>query len=139
MSPELAEICGIHAGDGYLRIRRRKIELDLTGHVEEKGYYDGHVIPMFNRVFEINLRGKVYVKGTYGFVTTNDGFKIFNFLGFPYGKKSKIVEVPKLILNNKDKIFYQKLLYCTISLIILQYTKQYKMRLILPQYVLLIS
>jgi len=110
ISPELAGICGIHAGDGYLRNRRNKIELDLTGHIEEKEYYDNHVILLFNKLFNLNLKGKRYVKGTYGFVTTNNKFKIFNELGFPFGKKSAIVQVPKIILGSKDKILYSKFL-----------------------------
>ena len=56
ITQELAEICGIHAGDGYLRIRGGKIELDLTGHVEEKEYYDEHVVLLFNRLFGLNLK-----------------------------------------------------------------------------------
>ena len=38
LSPELAEICGIHAGDGYLRSNEHRIELDISGNVEEKEY-----------------------------------------------------------------------------------------------------
>lgn len=110
ITPELAEICGIHAGDGYLRKRENKIELDLTGHVEEKEYYDNHIIPLFNKVFNLNLKARTYSKGTYGFVITNNQFKIFNELDFPYGKKSKIVRIPDLILKSKNKILYARFL-----------------------------
>ena len=58
ISLELAEICGIHAGDGYLRNRGNKIELDITGNLEEKEYYDEHVIPLFNKFFGLNLIAK---------------------------------------------------------------------------------
>ncbi|MBU0958849.1 MAG: hypothetical protein KKB31_02770 [Nanoarchaeota archaeon] len=114
MTPDLAEICGIHAGDGYLRfreaemykdgyLRRDKIELEIGGDKEEKEYYDNHVIPLINNYFGLKIKGRFYVKGTYGFVTTNSNFKIFNEFGFPYGKKSLIVQVPKLILDGKNK------------------------------------
>ena len=54
ISPELAEICGIHAGDGYLRVRERnKGEVDISRALEEKEYYDNHVIPLFNKVFKV--------------------------------------------------------------------------------------
>ncbi len=34
ITPEIAEICGIHAGDGYLRLRERgKGEVDISGHL----------------------------------------------------------------------------------------------------------
>ena len=110
ITPELAEVCGIHAGDGYLRNRITKIELEFGGHLEERDYYDNHVIPMVNKIFNLNIKGKIYVKGTYGFVTTNKQFCIFNELGFPYGKKSTIVQVPKKILESKDKVLYGRFL-----------------------------
>lgn len=111
MTPELAEICGIHAGDGYLRIRKNgKIELDITGNLEEKNYYDNHVIILMNQFFELKLKGKAYSKGSYGFVTTNSKFKILNDLGFPFGKKSAVVKTPRVILKSKDKLIYARFL-----------------------------
>ena len=49
----LAEICGIHAGDGYLRggEGNSRWELDISGSVEEKEYYDLHVKRLFEKVF----------------------------------------------------------------------------------------
>ena len=39
MFPELSEICGIHAGDGYMRLKGRGGgEVDISGHLEEKDY-----------------------------------------------------------------------------------------------------
>tara|TARA_Y100000310_G_C20683153_1_gene817296 strand:+ start:325 stop:1080 length:756 start_codon:yes stop_codon:yes gene_type:complete len=112
MSPELAEICGIHTGDGYLRIRERgKGELDISGHLEEREYYDNYVIPLINKVFKLNLNGRVFSRGTYGFVLYNKRIAEFlNGLGFPLGKKSKIVKVPELILKSKNKTLYAKFL-----------------------------
>lgn len=110
LTQELSEICGIHAGDGYLRKRNNKIELDITGNLEEKEYYDKHVILLINKFFGLNLGAKAYSKGTYGFVATNPKFKILNELGFPFGKKSNIVEVPKAILEKRDKSFYVRFL-----------------------------
>ena len=54
ITPELAEIFGIHVGDGYLRYHGRTKELDISGSYEEKSYYDNHMIPLFNKTF-INL------------------------------------------------------------------------------------
>lgn len=36
LTPELAEICGIHIGDGYMRRRGKRYELDISGGLEEK-------------------------------------------------------------------------------------------------------
>ena len=108
LTPELAEICGIHAGDGYMRSRERnKGEVDISGHIEEKGYYDKNVIPLFNKAFNLNIVGRYFSRGSYGFVSykkeIRDALEIF---GFPMGKKSKSVKVPDLILSSKNTKIY---------------------------------
>lgn len=84
MSPELAEICGIHAGDGYLRFRERnKGEVDISGHIEEKGYYDDHVILLFNKVFGLNIKGRFFQEGLMAlFVTKEKLEKLYLILVF---------------------------------------------------------
>ncbi len=112
MTPDLAEICGIHAGDGYLRVRERnKGEVDISGSLEEKGYYDDHVIPLFNRVFALDIKGRYFSRGSYGFVCYKKGVRetLINF-GFPSGKKSVSVKVPEIILNSGDKILISRFL-----------------------------
>jgi len=108
ISPELSEICGIHAGDGYLRYKNKHKEFDLSGHIDEKQYYDNHVIPLFNRTFNLKLKGRYYLpRNTYGF-RTSSGELIKNLIefGFPSGKKSSIVEIPKQVVNsNYSKIW----------------------------------
>lgn len=101
----IAEICGIHAGDGYLRNDGKRRELDISGSFEEKEYYDKHMIPLFNKVFSVQIKGRFFqARGTYGFVIRNSNFEIIEFihtLGFPYGNKTAIVKVPNFILENK--------------------------------------
>ena len=55
LSPGLAEICGIHAGDGHLRKRGNKTELEIGGSIEEKDYYNNHIVSLFEKVFQINV------------------------------------------------------------------------------------
>ena len=108
MTPELAEICGIHAGDGYFRVRERgKGEVDISGHLEEKGYYDNHVIPLFNKIFNLDIKGKSFSRGSYGFVSYRNEIRdaLIN-LGFPKGAKSKTVKVPQQILESHDFKIY---------------------------------
>ena len=74
LTKELAEVCGIHAGDGYLRNSGYKRELDVSGSLEEKGYYDGYVAPLFSKVFGIRIKTRVFPsRGTYGFVIRDKG------------------------------------------------------------------
>ena len=64
----LAELCGIHAGDGYLRNHGRRVELDISGSLEEKVYYDDHVIPLVSKLFGIKIQGREFKsRKTYGF------------------------------------------------------------------------
>ncbi len=112
LTPEIAEICGIHAGDGYMRIRKgNKGEIDISGHLEEKDYYDEHVIPLFNKIFNLDIKGKKFSRGSYGFVNYKKEIRnaLINF-GFPAGKKSNIVKVPSQILESGNHILYSKFL-----------------------------
>ena len=77
LSENLAEICGIHAGDGYLRNDGKRIELDISGNMEEKEFYDKHVIPLFSKFFKMKIKGKYFysrntstVTGVYGVLFT---------------------------------------------------------------------
>lgn len=101
---ELAEICGIHAGDGYLRNKNYNRELDISGSIEEKVYYEENVIPLFSRVFGIEVKGRVFPsRGTYGFVIRErQVIEKLHELGFPYGKKSQTVRIPEFIYKTKN-------------------------------------
>ena len=106
MSPELAEIFGIHAGDGYLRNDGKRVELDISGHVEDKEYYDKHVSNLFAKEFGIKLNCRYFPsRNTYGFVIRDKSIvELLHKFGFPYGKKGDIVRVPNYILNSADSI-----------------------------------
>lgn len=104
MSPDLAEVCGIHAGDGYLRNDGKRREFDISGGFEEKDYYDNHVAPLFEKVFGLTVKPRPFnSRSTYGFVIRDK--KVIEFmhsLGFPYGKKTLTVAIPKQILHSDN-------------------------------------
>jgi len=105
MTPDLAEICGIHAGDGYLRSRNNtNFELDISGNIDEKEYYDNHVATLFERVFKIKVKPRFFpYRNTYGILICKKQIcEFIHSLGFPYGKKTLTVGVPKPILESKD-------------------------------------
>ena len=87
-----------------MRLRgENKGEVDISGSLEEKDYYDNYVVPLFNKFFDLQLNGRSFSRGSYGFVTYNKNVRdILIGLGFPKGKKSKIVKVPDLVLNSGD-------------------------------------
>lgn len=111
MTLELAEICGIHAGDGYMRIRGNKGEVDISGHLEEKDYYDNCVVPLFKKAFGLDLRPKSFPRGSYGIVIYNKKIaESLNNLGFPSVEKSLTVKVLDITLKSKDKFLYASFL-----------------------------
>ncbi len=104
ISPELAEVCGVHAGDGYLRGEGQRWELDISGNVEEKDYYDHHLKLLFENLFGIEVNCRFFPhRSTYGFVIRNrEVIKTMHELGFPYGNKSTIIKVPKKVMKSNN-------------------------------------
>jgi len=104
MTPDLAEVCGIHAGDGYMRKRKSGYELEISGGFDEKEYYDSHVVPLFEKVFNIQIKPQYFkTKFTYGFrVCQKEVCEILHACGFPFGKKTFTVSVPKQILESRN-------------------------------------
>jgi len=95
----LSELCGIHAGDGYLRNDGKRAELDISGNVEEKRYYQYYVSHLILKIFGIKQNTRYFrSRNTYGLVLRDKKvIEFFHHLGFPYGKKSTIVKIPKFI------------------------------------------
>lgn len=101
---ELAEACGIHAGDGHLRNKNYNRELDISGSFEEEIYYLNKVIPLFSKVFNVNIKGRTFPKrGTYGFIIRDKKtIEKMHELGFPYGRKSNIVSAPEFVMKTSN-------------------------------------
>jgi len=95
-------------------LRKRQVlktELDISGGLDEVEHYDNHVVPLFNKVFNLNIKGRYFSRGTYGFVIWNIKVgSVFNDLGFPYGKKSLTVRIPRVILKGRNKLLHARFL-----------------------------
>jgi intein/homing endonuclease len=112
LTPDLAECIGIYVGDGYLRYHGYRKELDISGGYEEQEYYDDHVIPLFNKVFGLSIKGRFFPsRKTYGFWTSsNVVIETFKNLGFPSGAKSLIIFVPDVIKYSENKLILTRFL-----------------------------
>jgi len=106
---DLAELIGIHTGDGCISKNKRYSEYYLGGDIkEEKEYHNKWVSLLFNKkimipLFNKKVKYKEYPKtGIYGFYIFNkDLVNFFRKLGINHGSKINI-EIPKQILKNKN-------------------------------------
>lgn len=106
---ELAELIGIHIGDGCISVNDRYSEYYLGGDLkEEKEYHDKWVGPLFNKkimlpFFSKKVHYKEHPKvGIYGFhIFDKELVKVFNNFGVDSGSKLNI-GIPKEILINKN-------------------------------------
>lgn len=102
----IGEVTGIFAGDGSLyQTNKGSYVLEVRGPKQELSYYIKHVKPKFEKVLSQKLK---IIKRTYygGYVIGiracgKDVARVFheNF-GFPIGAKSRIVNVPEIVLKN---------------------------------------
>ena len=108
ISEELAEIIGIHLGDGCISKTTKYQEYAINGDItEEREYYDNHVLPIYNsNIFKPILGKEIIAKnyeknGTYGIYVFNEKIvSFFEQLGIKSGVKLDH-EIPDCILKNK--------------------------------------
>ena len=102
-NPEVVEILGAFIGDGW--IESDKDALYITGSpIEDKLYYDNYLAPLFSKYF-INVKARHFPYwGVYGISTYKKRVinKAIDF-GFYVGSKSKVVEIPPIVLYSNKK------------------------------------
>jgi intein/homing endonuclease len=106
---DLAELFGIHIGDGCISVNSRYSEYYLGGDItEERDYHDNWVAPLFNKkimipLYNKNVNYKAHPKvGIYGFhIFDKRIVEFFNCYGIKSGSKIN-VGIPSLILNNPN-------------------------------------
>ncbi len=105
INEDLAEETGIHVGDGSMNIYKGTYAYTLACHyIDDKEYIDKHIIPLYQKVYAIKPKARMWSKGAYGFRIFNQSILEFkrDVLNLPLGKKEKI-EIPAIILK-KDNL-----------------------------------
>ena len=103
-----AELIGMHTGDGTLYLTRYSVVWELRGGLDEKEYYNLHIKPLLESLFDIKIQPKFRSggkNGCFGLQTCNKGIiKFFLAYGFKPGKKTHTVRIPKYILKANKKV-----------------------------------
>ncbi len=101
MNPELAEICGIIAGDGhlsrYISPKRTHYKISIFGHREDDREYFSYVQKLFFRNLGKELRLKERENHIELRVNSKKILEKFENIGIPVGNKSGIVKIPESI------------------------------------------
>jgi len=106
VSPELAYLCGVLAGDGSICYRKSKNEYSVycSGNPkDEKSFYGGVIGPIFERVFGFVPNLKNLGGGTFGFVIFSKALVLYltKVIGLPLGKKYDALGIPSVFLNDE--------------------------------------
>ncbi len=105
MSPMLAEEIGIHLGNGCLSFNKRYFSFKTNK--TEEDYMTRFLFPLYKELYNIDLK-LMRLKSVVGFEIYSSA--IFEYknkvLGISYGEKVENIEVPKKVLDTKNKEIY---------------------------------
>jgi hypothetical protein len=108
VTPELAELLGMHAGDGSLYRANGGVVWELRGNKDEKEFYDGYIASLLRKVtsipftFQERSGGK---NGCYGVRCCRKEFgRMLLAAGFAIGKKTHTVDVPPCVLTGNLEV-----------------------------------
>ena len=128
---QLAEFIGILLGDGNLH--KTSTCITIVGSIEEKGYYEDHVIPLIKNLFEVNpkLRKRNDRNAYYIQFHSKKAMDFLLRIGMIRGNK-KNARIPPVIKTNKEYITaFLRGLFDTDGC--LKFSKQNKERLYYPR------
>lgn len=108
MSPELAEEIGVHLGDGCLSKSRNYYSVK-TNKTEED--YMQYLFKLYKKLYNLDLK-IMRLPSVVGFEIYSKALCEFKneVLYLPYGEKIHRIEVPKAILDTKNKEVYKALI-----------------------------
>lgn len=110
LTSEISEIAGIFAGDGSMQPKHLCFWGNIT---EDKDHYDYIIKPLFRKSFKIEVNPHPKKSNSvYGFYVCrreiiNYFHEIFDFC---FGKKTYTVNIPKIIINSKNRKFFASFL-----------------------------
>ncbi len=108
ISQELAELYGMHAGDGTLYKTSGGHVWELRGGHDEKEFYDEYVVLLLHRIYAYPFVGRARSggkNGGYGVRCCQKQFiKLLTDAGFPVGKKTMTVSVPSSVMQGSPRI-----------------------------------
>lgn len=108
MNKELAELIGMHVGDGSLYKTKWCLVWEMRGGLDEKDYYKNRVVNLLKRLFDFEFVPKFRSggkNGCFGVQTTNKTL-IEGLLnaGFKPGTKTYTVRIPEYIIKSKGRL-----------------------------------
>lgn len=131
LSPELAEVIGVHLGDGFMARYEAGghgvNEVGFTGNISEFPYYENFVKPTLENVF--GVVGRLHLREldhtTRYVVYSKELVQYFVRLGIPLGKK-RDASIPQLIFEQGFVIPCIRGFYHAEGSIYRRYSKAYK-------------
>jgi hypothetical protein len=108
LNSKIAELIGMHVGDGTLYKTNRGLVWELRGALDERDYYDNNVVPLLLLIFKKKFAAKFRSggkNGCYGVqISKKEVSSFFLDYGFHYGCKTYNVRIPEYIFNSSKKI-----------------------------------
>lgn len=108
MNESFAELLGMHAGDGTIYRVSRSLVWELRGGLDEKEFYNNHVVSLIKKATSFSLIPKFRSggkNGCYGVrCCKKDFINLLLDAGFKPGSKVKTVSIPKIILSSSLKL-----------------------------------
>jgi intein/homing endonuclease len=102
---DIAELCGAIIGDGWIQSNGKSFFI-AGDPLEDKEYYDAHMVPLINKILNLNLKVKNFpywkVYGTS--LHKKEIIKRLLKFGLIGGRKVDVAEIPKWIMKSNKKI-----------------------------------
>lgn len=99
ITEEVAELVGIHIGDGHQHVLNDSYVIEVTCNINEKSYVDLHVVPLYEKVYGLRPKPNRIKKGAYGFrIKSKAIFTFQRTLGLPEGRKISVA-IPEVVMK----------------------------------------